>query len=151
MTPEKHGLRKVPEYKVWANMKNRCLNPNTPDFKYYGAKGVTVCDEWINSFKSFYDHIGSRPDGMTLDRIENTRGYEPGNVRWATRQTQAENRGRFKNNVSGVKGVHWDTAKRKWVAQIGRGSVRKWLGVFDDFSEAHKARQRAENEARNQA
>lgn len=72
-------------------MMTRCLTPSVPAYKAYGAKGVTVCDRW-RTFKNFYADMGERPDGTSLDRIDNTRGYEPGNCRWATRVEQQSNR-----------------------------------------------------------
>jgi hypothetical protein len=87
-----HGMHGTPEYSSWQAMKNRCLDPNNKDFPRWGARGVTVCDEWASSFESFFAHIGPRPNGTTLDRIDNLRGYEPGNVRWATPQQQQINR-----------------------------------------------------------
>ena len=82
-----------PEYRAWQAMKNRCHNPRAPDYRYYGARGVAVCDEWRASFDAFLRDMGRRPAAnLTLDRIDTARGYEPGNCRWATRQVQSRNR-----------------------------------------------------------
>jgi hypothetical protein len=89
-----HGrsISRDPEYNAWNNIKQRCLNPNRKNWAFYGGRGVTICDEWRNSFESFYACIGPRPGrGYSVDRIDNDRGYEPGNVRWATRSEQAQN------------------------------------------------------------
>lgn len=75
------------EYKVWGGMKNRCLNPRSPDFKYYGARGITVCVRWMK-FENFLADMGSRPDGLTLGRIDHDKSYEPGNCRWETCEEQ---------------------------------------------------------------
>jgi hypothetical protein len=88
----KHGRHGSPEYSSWTSMKRRCLDATHKDFARYGAKGITVHPEWINSFQAFFAHIGERPSGTTLDRIDGRRGYEPGNVRWATPKVQAHNR-----------------------------------------------------------
>ena len=89
----KHGGCGTPEYKLWKNIKSRCLNSKTPDYKFYGARGITICDKWKNSFESFLLDVGKRPaEHLTLDRIENNKNYEPGNVMWATRKQQANNR-----------------------------------------------------------
>ncbi len=90
-----HGMRHSPEYKSWGAMKTRCHNPRSKNYTRYGAKGITVCDEWRNSFEAFYAHVGPRPPHTTIDRIDGTKGYEPGNVRWATLIEQARNRKSF--------------------------------------------------------
>lgn len=87
-----HGMRNSPEYASWSAMKVRCLDPDNKDYPRWGGRGVTICQAWIDSFVAFYEHIGPRPAGTTLDRINNERGYEPGNVRWATASEQQRNR-----------------------------------------------------------
>lgn len=88
-----HGLSKTAEYKVWAGMKRRCQNPNEKAYADYGAKGVTVCQRWHDSFEAFLEDMGKRPSPKhEIDRIENSKGYEPGNCRWATRPEQAQNK-----------------------------------------------------------
>ncbi|MFY2843613.1 hypothetical protein ACOTJF_18145 [Achromobacter ruhlandii] len=72
-------------------MKRRCLAPTCPEFKYYGARGITVCSRWMD-FENFYADMGDRPLGTTIDRINNYCGYEPGNCRWATQAQQNENK-----------------------------------------------------------
>lgn len=92
----KHGhtikRRQSPEYSAWIDMKKRCLNPNNKDFSYYGARRITICNRWKNSFENFYADMGTRPKGMILDRRDNDGNYEPGNCRWVTRKIQADNR-----------------------------------------------------------
>ena len=87
-----HSMTNTPTYITWQAMKNRCRNPNISDYQYYGAKGVTVCDRWDNSFEAFLSDMGERPEGMTLDRINPFGNYEPDNCRWADYQTQRNNR-----------------------------------------------------------
>ena len=67
----KHGMRHSIEYQTWANMIQRCTNKNRPDYERYGGRGIKVCDEWKNSFESFYKDMGNKPKGKTLDRIDN--------------------------------------------------------------------------------
>ena len=69
-------------------MKGRCYSPKFPGFYHYGARGITVCQRWRESFQAFIEDMGERPDGMTLDRINNDGNYEPSNCRWTDRVTQ---------------------------------------------------------------
>ncbi len=83
---------KAPEYLIWKGMISRCHCPTSTSFIWYGAKGVQVCDAWRSSFQEFLGHVGPRPSKIhSLERLRNDRGYEPGNVRWATWSEQMRN------------------------------------------------------------
>lgn len=84
------------EYKSWSAMLGRCYRARNHSYKHYGGRGITVCPRWRDSFESFLADMGTRPDGTTLDRINNDGNYEPSNCRWATATVQQNNRG---NNV----------------------------------------------------
>ena len=90
-----HGMKGSPEYRSWAAILNRCRNERSKDYPRYGGAGIDVCDEWAKSFEAFYSHVGPRPSGTTIDRINGAQGYEPGNVRWATNTEQARNKANF--------------------------------------------------------
>lgn len=77
---------------LWKSMIQRCHNPRNPSYRLYGARGITVCDRWRSSYEAFVSDVGPRPAGTCLDRIDNAKGYEPGNVRWATMREQHQNR-----------------------------------------------------------
>lgn len=90
MPARSHGKCRTPIYVAWANMMGRCYNPNHPCFKHYGERGIAVCQVW-HDFAAFYAAVGDPPSGMTLERADNDRGYEPDNVCWATQKQQTRN------------------------------------------------------------
>lgn len=95
------GTIASPEYVTWQAMKARCADPNNPR---YGGRGIRVYQMWLDSFDTFFEHVGPRPSpNHSLDRIDNDAGYEPGNVRWATREEQAANRSTTKVDDWGKK------------------------------------------------
>lgn len=92
-TPRSHGLAYTPEYRAWQTMRHRCTQPTSPVWDSYGGRGITICDEWLNDPAAFIAHIGPRPSRHhELDRIDNDRGYDPGNVRWTSRSVNDRNR-----------------------------------------------------------
>lgn len=142
----RHGMHGTPTYNSYNSMIQRCNDKNwgTP---YFGT--VTVCDRWMGrqGFINFLEDMGVRPDiHHTLDRIDNDKGYEPSNCRWATKHEQAVNRKMFKNNTTGHIGVYWDKSCNKWISQIRVHGKMKTLGRFLDINDAIKVRKQAEVE-----
>ena len=141
---ERHGMTGTPEYRSWAHARGRCLNPNDKKYPAYGARGIKMCKAWACSFTAFYKHMGSRPEGTSLDRIDNDGDYEPGNCRWGTPAQQSVNTRDRKDNTSGVRGVTYFKPTGKWAAYICRGKKRMHLGHFLSLEEASKARLHAQ-------
>ena len=126
----KHGLGKSRAYSSWHDMLRRCYNPKNHNYEYYGEKGIKVCERWW-SFENFYEDMGEKPEGFTLERINNNKDYFPDNCRWASWKDQMQNR-RFK-------GYYWDEATQKWKAKISCNYKVIHLGSFDTPEEARQA------------
>jgi hypothetical protein len=86
-----HGMWKSKEYSIWGSMKDRCYNKNNTRYKNYGGRGIIVCDRWINSFENFFLDMGNS-NGLSIDRIDVNRNYEPKNCKWSNPKQQANNR-----------------------------------------------------------
>ncbi len=86
-----HGQHHTAGYQTWADMKRRCFNPEYPEWGYYGGRGITVCVRWLK-FENFLADMGPKPDGLSIDRIDNDGDYEPSNCKWSTPKEQANNR-----------------------------------------------------------
>ena len=125
-------------YQRWYDIKRRCYNPSRSDFKGYGGRGIKVYEPWINDFDSFHKYIMSLPmamlQGLTIDRIENDGNYEPGNLRWATIQTQNLNTRTRKDNKVKLTGI--SLKRGKYESRITSKSKYIYLGFFDTVNEA---------------
>lgn len=88
---KKHGLHKSPIYKVWSSMIHRCNNSKSSVYDRYGGRGIKVCERW-HTFENFLADMGDKPEGLTIDRINNDGNYEPSNCRWVTHKENCQNR-----------------------------------------------------------
>jgi len=133
-----HGLTNHRLYRVWASMKNRCHNKKDKGYSNYGDRGITVCNDWRNSFISFYDWSISNgyEEGSSIDRIDNDSGYSPDNCRYTTTLIQNCNRRNF--NKYGYFGV---TKKgSKYLSYLSIDNKKHHIGSFDTIVEAGLAR-----------
>lgn len=93
VTSVTHGMSKTSEFSAWRSMIQRCHNPNSQQFYRYGGRGIYVCQEWLDCFEEFFEDMGKKPSSRhSLDRIDNNKGYEKGNCRWALPVEQSANR-----------------------------------------------------------
>ena len=127
----KHGKRKSPIYKVWINIRQRCYNPNNQDYRYYGGRGIKVCERW-HKFENFYEDMGDiYKNGLTIERINNDGHYEPKNCKWVIPSKQQWNKR--------CRGYYWDACSQKWQARIMKNNKPIFLGLFTYEEDARKA------------
>ena len=143
--PPKHGHaargEEHPLYRTWVAMRARCNDPNHLHFKYYGGRGIKVCERW-DDFPKFLSDVGERPPGKVLDRIDNDGNYEPGNIRWVTPKELIKNRRPQqvrRDSCSGIKGVYKNGSR--WQAAVYYNGKTHYIKTFDTPQEAARAYQ----------
>ena len=137
-----HGGSKTRLHSIWQNMKQRCYNTKHTNYRHYGAIGVVVCAEWLDSFvvfKAWALSHGYRDD-LSIDRVAGALVYSPGTCKWATQETQSRNRRARQNVTSKYIGVSFFARTRRWLAYITVGGTRKYLGYHDTEEAAAAAR-----------
>ena len=134
----KHGLRYHRIYGIWSNMKTRCYNPQE-NHHHYKSKGITVCEEWRDDVKAFYDWSmdNGYADNLSIDRIDTNSGYTPSNCRWTTKIQQARNRCLSVGRK--YKGTKLDKRSGKYEGRIVVDRKHIHLGTFMEEIDAAKA------------
>lgn len=134
------------EYNTWANMRQRCNNPNFTQYADYGGRGIKHCQQWSN-FEGFINDMGYKNDpSLSLERLDTNGDYTKENCIWADRRTQNLNQRYRTDNKSGRVGVHWSNKQNGWIVQIQISGKRTYLGKFESFEEACLVREQAELE-----
>jgi hypothetical protein len=133
-----------PLFSTYHNMKARCSNKNLPNYKYYGGKGVKICDRWLgkDGLVNFIEDMGERPRGYQLDRVDVNGNYCKENCRWVNKYIQMGNT----TNNNTVPGVGWHKQKSKYRARIKVKGKEISLGLYHNFQDAVDARNKAYKE-----
>ena len=137
-----HGLANNQFYNTWKNMDKRCNNPKNKDYKNYGARGITICADWldIRNFVAWCEETYPNIEGLSLDRIDNDKGYSPENCTWSSRTIQNINQRMKITNTSGYNGIIWNKKNSNWKAVIGINTKKVYIGSFLTKEEAVQAR-----------
>lgn len=137
-----HGLSNSSIYKIWSGMIQRVTNPNNKRYSDYGGRGVTVCEKWLD-FEGFYEDMGDRPEGKTLDRVDNNLGYCKENCKWSTLSEQQSNRRPNRDSKTRL-GVSFCKQTQKWKARLVVNKRDVWLGRHSEYEDACRAVELAE-------
>lgn len=138
-----HGMSYSSTYRTWKDMIQRCFNKNCICYKNYGGRGIKISDRWLK-FKAFYKDMGTKPKGLTIERIDNDKGYYKENCAWETYITQARNKRLSSNNNTGVAGVHWYKQTKKYRVSLCEEGKTHHIGYFSTIDQAIVARKQAE-------
>lgn len=138
-------MSRTPEYRAWLDMKTRCLKESNKFYAHYGGRGITICQRWLESFENFYSDMGNKPSKeYSLERIDNDKGYEPANCKWADWLEQSTNKRVLRKRKSVSPGIY--IIKGSYYVKLQRGYRQYHIGVYSKLDDATKAREAAANE-----
>ncbi len=125
-----HGRTNSSEYAIWRGIKRRCYNPKNEAFSDYGGRGITMCERWLTSFENFFEDMGERPHGLSINRKNNDGNYEPENCEWATTKEQQNNR--RSNRLIEFNGR--TQTMSEWATEIGLKHCTLWRRFHNGWS-----------------
>lgn len=142
-----HGQSKTRLYSIWQDMRRRCSNPRNKEYKNYGGRGITVCQEW-DEYMTFHTWAMNNgySDELTIDRKDVNGRYEPSNCKWSTWSQQGQNKRLSTKNTTGMSGVTFKKDRDLYIVRIGVNGQRKFIGEFKTIEEAKQARIAAEQQ-----
>lgn len=140
-----HRKSRTKMYQVYMSILARCTNENDRAYRWYGGRGITICERWLD-FLKFYEDMGDAPPHCSLDRIDCNLGYSKENCRWVTHEVQTRNIRKQCNNTSGYTGVFYRKDTNKFAVYIRAGGKRLCRGNFTKFDDAVNARIESEIE-----
>lgn len=139
----KHGMTGTKTFAIWQAMLQRCINPNSKGYRFYGKRGISVDERWFK-FEDFFEDMGEKPKGLTLDRKDNEKGYCKENCRWVSMAIQNRNKRVQERSNTGITGVTYNRPNHKYQSYIRTNGKLTHLGYFTDLGEAKAARKEAE-------